>query len=114
MNKDDTKAIISKLLITYRTTNSLTQVELAELLDVSQVSISNYEAMAISASRKVVVKIARLFNASVEELFEKSAEILKLNAFHSIEPPVSLKKATLIQIFDELKSRNIVTHLTLN
>lgn len=106
------KQFISELLIGYRNKHDLQQIHLASLLGVTQTSVSNYEGMINFPNKAIVAKIATLFNLSITKLFE--TPIANLIAF---KPPlfkvIHLEKASLQQIFDELKKRGIVTTLTL-
>lgn len=62
------ESILSIKLKEYRTANSLTQQELAEMLDVSDKSISKWELGDTYPSKKNVIKISELLGISIEIL----------------------------------------------
>lgn len=62
------ESILSIKLKEYRITNSLTQQELAEMLDVSDKSISKWELGNTYPSKKNVIKISELLGLSMEIL----------------------------------------------
>ena len=63
-----TESILSIKLKEYRTTNSLTQQELAEMLEVSDKSISKWELGKTYPSKKNIIKIAELLGIPIELL----------------------------------------------
>ena len=62
------ESILSIKLKEYRIANSLTQQELAEILDVSDKSISKWELGDTYPSKKNVIKISELLGISIEIL----------------------------------------------
>ena len=59
----------SKIIVTERVKRKWSQQELANLLGVSQSAINKYELGTRKPSDKIKVKIAKLFNMSVEDIF---------------------------------------------
>lgn len=62
------ESILSLKLKEYRISNSLTQQELAEILEVSDKSISKWELGKTYPSKKNIIKIAELLHISIELL----------------------------------------------
>lgn len=66
--------LLSINLKKYREENKLTQLQLAELLEVSDKSISKWELGEVYPSKKNIIKIAELLNISIESLLIENTE----------------------------------------
>ena len=64
-----TNTIKEILLREYRESIGLTQLELGQLVGVNSRSISAYELGVRKPSTKVAVKLAKVFNVRIEEIF---------------------------------------------
>ena len=64
-----TNTIKEILLREYRESIGLTQFELGQLVGVNSRSISSYELGVRKPSTKVAVKLAKVFNVRIEEIF---------------------------------------------
>ena len=64
------KAMFGDIIKTLRTANGLNQVQLAQKLDVSKQTVSNWENNNILPSIEMLVKISRFFSVSTDYLLE--------------------------------------------
>ena len=57
-----------------RESKSLTQEELAELLDVSRSTVSMWETGMVTPRRDKLIELTRLFNCTIDDLIGESSD----------------------------------------
>lgn len=103
------ESILSIKLKEYRLTNSLTQQELAEKLDVSDKSISQWELGNTYPSKKNIIKISELLGISMELLLleEVVEEKQHKNLVTKYLIPLLLVSVLFMTIFSYIKLETI-------
>lgn len=66
---------LAKRLVEFRKFNNLSQEELAQKLSVSRQSISNWESGDVSPSVEYVIKMAEIYDVSVDDLVNSSVPV---------------------------------------
>ena len=103
------ESILSIKLKEYRIANSLTQQELAEMLDVSDKSISKWELGNTYPSKKNIIKISELLDISMELLLleEVVEEKQKENSITKYLIPVLIAAVFVMTVFNFLSLQTI-------
>ena len=68
---------IGKQIAFYRKKMNLTQEELADQLGISNQAVSNWETEQNNPDEDVLIKVADIFNVTLDELFDR-----KVSVFH--------------------------------
>lgn len=76
---ENTNKIISQNLVKYRTSSGMTQAELAEKISYSDKSISKWERGEGLPDINILIKLARIYNISLDELVGEEAPQKKLS-----------------------------------
>lgn len=103
------ESILSIKLKEYRIANSLTQQELAEILDVSDKSISKWELGNTYPSKKNIIKISELLDISMELLLleEVVEEKQKENSITKYLIPALIAAVFVMTVFNFLSLQTI-------
>lgn len=86
--------VFSEILRELRKTNKMTQVELSKKLSLDKSSIAKYESANVIPSPEVLVKIANIFNVTVDYLLGNTTN-----------QPTSKRDDEVTQLLQELKDR---------
>ncbi len=86
---DDLKEIIAKNLVQLRTQAGFTQLQLAEKLNYSDKAVSKWERADAIPDLRVLIKIAEIYNVTLDELVSGSSEIV-------LKPKMNLGKKRLL------------------
>lgn len=91
---ENVKKIVSQNLIRLRKENSLTQAELAKLINYSDKAISRWETGEVVPDLETIYKLSEVFNVPVSAITEKQCEEEKIE-----EPSPIVSRKILSQIF---------------
>lgn len=92
--------MFGKRLKELRENQGITQADLAASLNVSRQSISGYENDAVEPSLDIIVKIADIFNVSLDYLLCRSKEKYNLNLEQANNKELLLKIYTILAEYD--------------
>ena len=92
--------MIGKRLVALREDADLQQKELADILNVSQTSISAYERDANEPPDEIKIKIAQYFNVSLDYLIGATELNIPLTRDDIIELPKNFPKDLLPKVID--------------
>ena len=102
--------VFAARLKTLREENHLTQTELAKRINSNKVQISRYEQGVVLPVGETVVKLADLFDVSVDYLFGRT-EIANLGAYQADE--ITLDERRIIQALRDGEIGNALTVLAM-
>jgi transcriptional regulator with XRE-family HTH domain len=96
--------LFSKRLKELRENRSMTQFDLAELLNVSRQSIGGYENNTTEPPMDIVVKIADIFNVTCDYLLGRTNEKYNFGSFNTEDKELLLKlyenKEVLLKLYE--------------
>jgi transcriptional regulator with XRE-family HTH domain len=96
--------LFSERLKELRESNSMTQIDLAELLNVSRQSVGGYENNTTEPPTDIVVKIADIFNVTCDYLLGRTNDKYNLNLLSSEDNELLLKlyenKDVLLKLYE--------------
>lgn len=96
--------MFSKRLKELRQSKSMTQFDLAELLNVSRQSIGGYENSTTEPPTDIVVKIADIFNVTCDYLLGRTNEKYNFGSFNIEDKELLLKlyenKDVLLKLYE--------------
>ena len=94
--------MIGEKLKELRIANNFTQSDIEKKIDISQKTISKYERNLVDVSTEVLVKLAKLFNVSVDYLLglEDDFGVKQYNGTQSA--PLTWDKKELLELYDLL------------
>lgn len=92
--------MFGKRLKELRENQGITQSDLAASLNVSRQSISGYENNSVEPSLDIIVKIADIFNVSLDYLLCRSKEKYNLNLEQAVNKDLLLKIHKILAEYD--------------
>ena len=87
-----------------RKNNKLTQQEVANTLQISQVTYCNYELGNREPDIETLCKLANLYHTTIDELVGRDTDMINLN---TLEPEVSTLIRKIIKMNDIQKAQTI-------
>lgn len=86
-----------------REDQGMTQTDLANLLNISRTSISGYETEANDPSIDILIKIADIFNVSLDYLLGRTKEKYNLNLMNKANKQILLDLYKVIENYTVFK-----------